>query len=170
MRDINIKISKKDFIVFCVLIVLLIGVGAVFAVWNDNKVIFHDANDIKVYFNGKNRSLNEALLMIESDGCFGGTYVSDWKAITPGESVTFDHDLGTDAISVYIQFKPTLAGTIRGSHESNFAASGYGIATYEISSTQIKVSGGEGSIEFFMSDGRTESFPNGFVRVIAFAT
>ncbi|MBR9705465.1 hypothetical protein GOV14_00355 [Candidatus Pacearchaeota archaeon] len=101
----------------------------------------------------------------------GSSYVSDWKAISIDGSVTFDHGLGTDELSTTLQFKPTLTGPISVAHTSDYAGSGYGVGIYEISSTQVKVSGGSADLRYWVSDGTTGSVTpsSGYVRVLASA-
>jgi len=104
-----------------------------------------------------------------SDGVLAGsTYVSPWQSITTGSNTTFNHPLGTDELTITLQFRPSAAGTVRGQHTSDFAGHGYGIEVYEITNTQIKVSGGSADIRFNNSVGLTQIFAaGGEVRVIA---
>ena len=107
--------------------------------------------------------------IVSSGGSGGDSYISDWKSISTGGNVVFDHDLGTDAIETTLQFKPTSDGVVSVAHTSDFAGSGYGVGIYEVSDSQIKVGGGSADLRYWVSGGNTGSATpsSGFVRVIA---
>ncbi len=93
-------------------------------------------------------------------------YVSDWKSIVPQGNVTFDHDLGTDALIVTIQMRRP-GGAIHQQHHSDYGGWGLGVEAYEITSTQIKVSAGN-YLRFFKSTGAMDNIiPSVEIRVLA---
>ncbi len=62
--EIEVNVSKKRFFILLALlagILLLIGVIGVYAVWDDTKKTYHDANDVKVRISGIDYSLQEVL-------------------------------------------------------------------------------------------------------------
>lgn len=71
MVKVSIELVKRDF-VWIGLILILISAGFGVAAWDNSKAMFHDDADVRVFFNGSERSLSEALSIIEVGGGFGG--------------------------------------------------------------------------------------------------
>ena len=141
-----INIQKKDLWLLSAIVVFLVGVGFVIAIGSgDYTTHGHDIGEIE-------------------GG--GATYISSWQSISTGGSVTFDHNLGTDQLTTTLHFKPTLTGPISDQYTTHFGGAGYGVGIYEVTSSQIKVSGGTGGLLYWGSAGHHESATSGYVRVI----
>jgi len=97
------------------------------------------------------------------------TYVSDWKSITQSQDVNFAHPLGTDQLTVTIQIKPSLTGTISVAPDSEFCNVGYGACVTQITSTNVRVSGGSGRVEYWTSGGSVPVDNTSYVRVLLIA-
>ncbi len=70
--SLKVDIQKKDLWLISAVFVFLVGVGLVVGTWDAQKTMFHDGNDVKVFFNGSDRSVQEAFNIINAGGEFGG--------------------------------------------------------------------------------------------------
>ena len=166
---VNINIQKKDLWLISAIFVFLVGVGVVIGfgdyVGNEAQINGHSSDEIMV----KNSSNDLVTLQSLIDGGDSEeTYVSPWQSISTGESVTFNHELGTDELRIDLQFKPTATGVVSPGYSSDYGGSGYGVGVYQVTSSQIKVSGGNADLRYWRSDGKMPSYAGpSYVRIIA---
>ena len=97
------------------------------------------------------------------------TYVSGWKSISAGGNVNFPHPLGTDQLMITVQLKPSSTGTISIAPDSEFVQTGYGACVTQITSTNIRVTGGSGRVEYWTSGGTIIIDNSSYVRVLVMA-